>query len=195
MHKRRFLWLLAHFFTCQVEKAAPILKKLLKIILIALTIESVILNMEGAHLKIEEFKDVTIAYMRRTGDYGFKNKILMENFKEHLRKENLLNSNSIILGIALDNPADTDRDKLRYDVGLIVSGEPNTALDIRKIPDGMYAVFELPHTEQDVAAFWSNIEQLVGDLTVDKAKPMIERYSADKVAKHLCEFCIPLKTD
>ena len=137
MHKRRFLWLLAHFFTCQVEKAAPILKKLLKIILIALTIESVILNMEGAHLKIEEFKDVTIAYMRRTGDYGFKNKILMENFKEHLRKENLLNSNSIILGIALDNPADTDRDKLRYDVGLIVSGEPNTALDIRKIPDGM----------------------------------------------------------
>lgn len=43
--------------------------------------------MEGAHLKIEEFKDVTIAYMRRTGDYGFKNKILMENFKEHLRKE------------------------------------------------------------------------------------------------------------
>ena len=151
--------------------------------------------MEGAHLKIEEFKDVTIAYMRRTGDYGFKNKILMENFKEHLRKENLLNSNSIILGIALDNPADTDRDKLRYDVGLIVSGEPNTALDIRKIPDGMYAVFELPHTEQDVAAFWSNIEHLVGDLTVDKAKPMIERYSADKVAKHLCEFCIPLKTD
>ena len=84
-------------------------------------------------MKIEEFKDVTIAYMRRTGDYGFKNKILMENFKEHLRKENLLNSNSIILGIALDNPADTDRDKLRYDVGLIVSGEPNTALDLSLI--------------------------------------------------------------
>ena len=151
--------------------------------------------MEGSHLKIEEFKDVTNAYMRRTGDYGFKNKILMENFKEHLRKENLLNSNSIILGIALDNPADTDRDKLRYDVGLIVSEESNIALDIRKIPDGMYAVFELPHTEQDVADFWSNIEQLVGDLTVDEAKPIIERYSAAKVAKHLCEFCIPLKID
>ena len=146
-------------------------------------------------MKIEEFKNITIAYIRRTGNYGFENKIFMENFKEYLREKELLDKSSVILGIALDNPAMTDKNKLRYDVGLIVSGEPNTALDIRKIPDGMYAVFELPHTEQDVAAFWSNIEQLVGDLTVDKAKPMIERYSADKVAKHLCEFCIPLKTD
>ena len=63
--------------------------------------------MEGQHLKIEEFKDISIAYMRRTGKYGSGNKILMENFKEYLREENLLDQNSIILGIALDNPAIT----------------------------------------------------------------------------------------
>lgn len=34
---------------------------------------------------------------------------------------------------------------------------------------------------------------LVGSLSVDETKPVIERYPADKVAKHLCEFCIPLK--
>ena len=144
-------------------------------------------------MKIEEFKDITIAYMRRTGNYGFKNKILMENFKEYLRENSLLDQNSIILGIALDNPAITDKDKLRYDVGLIVNGNSDIALDIRKIPDGIYAVFELPHTVQDVTAFWSNIQQLVGGLSVDETKPIIERYSADKVAMHLCEFCIPLK--
>ena len=175
------------------KKVVSILKKLLKIILIALTIDSVILNMEGQHLKIEEFKDISIAYMRRTGKYGSGNKILMENFKEYLREENLLDQNSIILGIALDNPAITDENKLRYDVGLIINGNPDIALDIRKIPDGIYAVFELPHTEQDVTAFWSNIQQLVGSLSVDEAKPVVERYSADKVEKHLCEFCIPLK--
>lgn len=180
-------------YTLDFKKVASILKKLLKIILIALTIDSVILNMEGQHLKIEEFKDISIAYMRRTGKYGSENKILMESFKKYLREENLLDQNSIILGIALDNPAITDKNKLRYDVGLIVNGNPDIALDIRKIPDGIYAVFELPHTEQDVTAFWSNIQQLVGGLSVDETKPVIERYSADKVAKHLCEFCIPLK--
>ncbi len=144
-------------------------------------------------MKIEEFKDITIAYMRRTGNYGFKNKILMENFKGYLREKNLLDQNSIILGIALDNPTFTDKDKLRYDVGLIVNGNPDISLDIRKIPDGIYAIFEIPHTEQAVTTFWNSMRQLAGDLSVDETKPIIERYSADKVAKHLCEFCIPLK--
>ena len=44
-----------------------------------------------------------------------------------------------------------------------------------------------------ITAFWSNIQKLVGSLSVDETKPVIERYPADKVAKHLCEFCIPLK--
>ena len=46
---------------------------------------------------------------------------------------------------------------------------------------------------KDITAFWSNIQKLVGSLSVDETKPVIERYPADKVAKHLCEFCIPLK--
>ena len=144
-------------------------------------------------MKTEEFKDISIAYMRRTGHYGLENKILMENFKTYLRENDLLDRSSIILGIALDDPAETDQDQLRYDVGLVVSEEQKTALDIRKIPDGHYAIFEIPHTAQDVAAFWDNIKQFAGDLPVDETKPIIERYSAHKVARHLCEFCIPLK--
>lgn len=144
-------------------------------------------------MKIEEFKNITIAYMRRTGSYGPENKILMENFKEYLKEKHLLDQDSVILGIALDNPAFTEKDKLRYDVGLIIREDRSTELSIRKIPDGIYAVFELPHTEQDVACFWNNIQQSAGSLPIDETKPIIERYSADKIAKHLCEFCIPLK--
>lgn len=110
---------------------------------------------------------------------------------QKIKKQYILKVLSLTL--ALDNPAMTDKNKLRYDVGLIVNGNPDIALDIRKIPDGIYAVFELPHTEQDITAFWSNIQKLVGSLSVDETKPVIERYPADKVAKHLCEFCIPLK--
>lgn len=144
-------------------------------------------------MAIEEFKDITIAYVRRTGEYGFQNKILMENFKTYLVQNNLLTNDSIILGIALDNPANTDTNKLRYDVGIVVNEKQKTELCTRKISNGIYAVFEIPHTEQDVIAFWNNIHLLVGDLSVDEAKPIIERYSADKVANHLCEFCVPLK--
>ena len=74
-------------------------------------------------MKIEEFKNITIAYIRRTGNYGFENKIFMENFKEYLREKELLDKSSVILGIALDNPAMTDKNKLRYDVGLALYEE------------------------------------------------------------------------
>lgn len=166
---------------------------MLKIILIALTIGLIIQNMEGMHLIIEEFKNITIAYMRRTGAYGSENKILMDNFKAYLKEQNLLNQKSILLGIALDDPVNTDSSKLRYDVGLVLNNEQQTTLKTRKIPNGMYAIFEIPHTEQAVRNFWSELQQSVGDLLIDETKPVIERYAADKIAAHLCEFCVPIK--
>jgi len=37
------------------------------------------------------------------------------------------------------------------------------------------------------------LERLTAGLPVDRASPVLERYSAEKVALHRCEFCIPLK--
>ena len=53
---------------------------------------------------IEEFRNISIAYMRRTGEYGIKNKELMEIFKAYLRDKKLLSGDCTILGIALDDP-------------------------------------------------------------------------------------------
>ena len=92
---------------------------------------------------IEEFRNIRIAYMRRTGEYGIKNKELMETFKAYLRERNLLSADSTILGIALDDPYSVEKESLRYDVGLVVTGNENIGLDVRKIPDGRYAVFEI----------------------------------------------------
>lgn len=142
---------------------------------------------------IEEFRNIRIAYMRRTGEYGIKNKELMETFKAYLRERNLLSADSTILGIALDDPESVEKENLRYDVGLVVTGSENIGLDVRKIPDGRYAVFEIPHTAEAVSEFWSNLPFLLGRLPVDRSKPVIERYNAAKVSNHLCEFCIPLK--
>lgn len=42
-------------------------------------------------MKIEEFKNVTMIYMRHVGEYGLKNKELMETFKQFLKDNHLLN--------------------------------------------------------------------------------------------------------
>lgn len=142
---------------------------------------------------IEEFRNIRIAYMRRIGEYGIKNKELMETFKAYLRDKNLLSADSTILGIALDDPGSIDKNSLRYDVGLVVTGNENIDLDVRKIPDGRYAVFEIPHTAEAVSEFWNNLSSLLGKLPIDRSKPIVERYNSTKISNHLCEFCIPLK--
>ena len=70
-------------------------------------------------MKIEEFKDIKIAYMRRVGKYGLENKHLMETFKAYLKAKGLLKKETTILGIALDNPMYISEERQRYDVGII----------------------------------------------------------------------------
>ena len=48
-------------------------------------------------MKIEEFKNVTMIYMRHVGEYGLKNKELMETFKQFLKDNHLLNDQSVLL--------------------------------------------------------------------------------------------------
>lgn len=117
----------------------------------------------------------------------------MENFKDFLRKNKLFTDETIILGIALDNPALTPTNKLRYDVGFIINKNVEINLATRKIDDGKYAIFEVKHTKQDILQFWKNIQNFTADLLVDDKRPIIERYAYNKISNHLCEFCIPLK--
>ena len=139
-------------------------------------------------MKIETFQGTTIAYMRRIGAYGPENRQLMEKLKAFLAQHDLLKST--ILGIPLDDPTITPAEQLRYDVGLIVPARAAIPLPTRSIDDGTYAVFEVQHTQQGVSSFWQNIGQLT--LSIDNTKPIIERYSSQKIAEHLCEFCVPI---
>ncbi|MCI8677109.1 MAG: DNA gyrase inhibitory protein [Lawsonibacter sp.] len=139
-------------------------------------------------MKIETFQGITIAYMRRIGAYGPENRQLMEKLKAFLAQHDLLKST--ILGIPLDDPTITPAEKLRYDIGLIVPANATIPLPTRSIDDGTYAVFEVQHTQQGVSSFWQNIGQLT--LSIDNTKPIIERYSSQKIVEHLCEFCIPI---
>ncbi|VIG70016.1 transcription activator [Clostridioides difficile] len=145
-------------------------------------------------MKIEEFEDIKIAYIRRVGKYGLENKHLMETFKAYLKAKGLFKEEATILGIALDNPMYISEERQRYDVGIIISDKKsNYDLPIRNIASGRYAIFEVEHTEECVSDFWKNIQTLTADLSIDISKPIIERYTLSKISLHLCEFCIPLK--
>ena len=144
-------------------------------------------------MKIENFENITIGYMRRIGKYGYENTLVMEKFINYLKDHNLFNRDTVILGIPLDAPKTTASKDLRYDVGVIINENNNINLDTRKIDSGKYAVFEIPHTAEAVSDFWQNIGNLLSSLPADFKKPIIERYSAQKISQHLCEFCILLK--
>lgn len=104
-----------------------------------------------------------------------------------------MGSGTVLLGIALDDPSRTPPDRCRYDAGIIIREGERLPLDTRRVRGGRYAVFEIPHTEREVSRFWEDLERLTAGLPVDRASPVLERYSAEKVALHWCEFCIPLK--
>jgi len=145
-------------------------------------------------MKVETFRNTTIAYMRRVGAYGPKNKELMATFKAYLKTHDLLNEETVILGVALDDPQVIPANALRYDVGVVLKNSKVEGLEIRNIADGQYAIFEIPHTETDMQSFWQNIRQTTEALSVDRERPIIERYATDKIRHHLCEICIPIQT-
>lgn len=95
----------------------------------------------GHNLNIEEFKNIKIAYVRRTGAYGPKNQKLMEDFKTYLKEKDMFSDEATLLGIALDDPATTPAERQRYDIGLIIEKHQAVELDTRKIDDGKYAIF------------------------------------------------------
>ena len=143
-------------------------------------------------MKQERFEHITLAYRRSVGPYGEQNRRFLEDFKRELAREQLLGPSSVLLGIALDDPAHVPADSLRYEVGLVLGREQRTSLETRVLENGLYAVFEIPHTKAGVLSFWENLPALTAELPADRSRPIVERYAAPMIARHLCEMCVPI---
>jgi DNA gyrase inhibitor GyrI len=72
-------------------------------------------------IKIEVVPEYEIAYIRQIGSYGADNIQTMEKLKTWAKDNHLLDHESIILGIALDNPDITRAEDCRYDTCLVIS--------------------------------------------------------------------------
>lgn len=148
-------------------------------------------------VKIEVMPTEDIVYMRRTGAYGPENAALMERFKAWVSKNDLFDDESVILGVALDNPETTPPQSCRYDTCLLVKSgfecESEGVLK-RELSGGKYAVLKLQHTAAAVATVWSDgIPKLLKEgYSLDAKRPIIERYQKRLVDQGFCEFCVPI---
>ena len=147
--------------------------------------------------RTETMQPCTIAYMRRTGAYGIECKAVMEQLKSWTKQTNNLNDDSIILGIALDNPEVTAPESCRYDACLVVSNNFHTDADnvhTRKLNGGKYSVFTVTHTTEAIQQAWSTMFTEISTLgySLDFSRLIIERYAMKMISKHLCELCVPI---
>ncbi|WP_410983038.1 GyrI-like domain-containing protein [Bacillus cereus] len=148
-------------------------------------------------IMIEKIPAYRIAYIRQIGPYGINNVGTMEKLKEWAKSNQLFNDESIIFGIAQDNPETTKPENCRYDTCIVVSNDYSVTDDyVRQgnIAGGKYAVFKISHTAEAVQKAWVDIfpELSRQRYQFDETRPIIERYVVKMVNNHHCEICVPV---
>ena len=145
---------------------------------------------------VEQLPEQSVIYKRRIGAYGSENYELMSALKEWATHKGLF-VNSVIYGIAQDNPANTPSEKCRYDVCLVATHDYpiDESVECGIILGGIYAVFTILHTANAVQEFWSYLYQKLHErgLQIDTERPILERYSYKMVEDGKCEFCVPIQ--
>ncbi len=148
-------------------------------------------------MKIETIPAYKIAYIRHIGPYGIENIQTMESLKSWAKLNHLLDDESVILGIAQDNPETTQPENCRYDACLVISGDDfahDDNVSYGTVAGGKYAVFTVKHTKKAMQEAWMDIfsELHRRGCQIDATRPIIERYAVEMVNNHKCEICIPV---
>ncbi|MFH8217595.1 GyrI-like domain-containing protein [Streptomyces sp. NPDC018057] len=146
---------------------------------------------------VEEIPEFRIAYLRRTGPYGEANGTQRERLKSWAAANGLLSADSAVLGIARDDPARTPPGDCRYDTCLVLPGDTevrHAEVQSGHIAGGRHAVLTTAHTAEGLAHAWAGLFDGLAaqSLTFDTARPVLERYRPDMLARDLCEICVPV---
>ena len=148
-------------------------------------------------MHIENIPLTQIAYIRHTGPYGADNNKTMEQLKAWANDAHLLSDESVIFGIAQDNPQQTAPESCRYDACLVVNvglAAKDSRISSGILTGGRYAVFTVAHTAEAIQKAWQDIlpELQRRGLLFDITRPILERYAVKMVKQHQCEICVPL---
>lgn len=149
------------------------------------------------NIEIENIPFYRIAYIRSIGPYGQRNVETMEALKKWAKSNGLFNDQSIILGIALDNPEMVNPGRCRYDTCLVISNDyiinDDYIID-GSILGGKYAVFKIKHTAEEIQKAWAEIfpNLLREGYQFNNSRLILERYIVQMINNHYCEICVPI---
>lgn len=147
--------------------------------------------------QMENIPAYQIAYKRKIGPYGSENIKAMEALKVWAKRRGLMSDDTIILGLAQDDPSSIAPEVCRYDVCIVLSevlSDLRDEMKLARIVGGKYLVFEIAHTVEAVSSAWENIFTILTreGYVFDVSRPIMERYKTQMIEKHLCEICVPL---
>ncbi|HEY3762314.1 MAG TPA: GyrI-like domain-containing protein [Verrucomicrobiae bacterium] len=96
---------------------------------------------EQMKIELTTLKPQRVAYMRRVGPYDGASEVWTD-LMARLKKDGLPRKNSQFIGVPLDNPKTTPREKLRYDACVTVDAKytPKKPVRVQTLADGDYAV-------------------------------------------------------
>ena len=148
-------------------------------------------------IMLEQIPVSRVAFIRKTGPYGISNIQTMEDLKKWARLNHLFDDESIILGIAQDDPKTTKAEACRYDTCIVISQDYSlTGKGVleENIAGGKYAVFRIEHTAEAVRQAWADIfpELSRQGYGFDATRPIMERYKVQLINNHQCEICVPV---
>ncbi|MEE1822784.1 GyrI-like domain-containing protein [Streptomyces sp. BE20] len=146
---------------------------------------------------VEDIPEFRIAYLRHVGPYGPGNAAPMERLKEWATTNGLFRADSVVLGIARDDPARTTPQNCRYDACLVLpqdAGIPHDEVEEALLAGGRHAVLVVPHTPEGLSRAWAGLfRALTGaGFGPDPGRPILERYRPQMLDAHLCEICVPV---
>lgn len=144
--------------------------------------------------EIETLESLPCTTLINKGAYGENNKKLMEKMKEYAKSKDIFNEDTVIYGIALDNPNEIPSEQCRYEVALVVDSFKNHKLNNKYLNLGKYAMFLVDHTPEAVKEFYESLQTIlsVNNLNYDSKRLIIEKYHMKQIKKHKCEIGIPL---
>ena len=148
-------------------------------------------------IKIENISKCNIVYITRIGAYGSENIPIMEKLKRWAKNNKLINDKPVIIAIIHNNPQETAPENCRYDACIVVDKKfiEDESVKNGEIAEGKYAIFTVEHTVQEMSKVWQNMFSMLlkKGFIPDCTRPIMERYSQEKVDNHLCEICVPIK--
>jgi AraC family transcriptional regulator len=157
--------------------------------------------MEAAKVQIRKLPCYRVAYMRYIGPYGPKGiPQLWGRFSRWRAAHGFDATDTIVLGLAYDDPRIAAEHTCRYDACVAVPGDflADKHVNVIDTASGRYAITQFNGTAGEIVAAW---ERTFGQWLPDSGfepddKPCIELYGSsgpDPTQSFSCELCLPVR--